>query len=107
MTAKRVVLTAQARAEVRRATARYRNEGGPALARRWADAVENAVRHISAHPATGSTRYAAPLKLREIRFWPVRGFPYLVFYIEREQQVDVSRILHAERDIPASMGALE
>ncbi len=107
MTVKRVVLTAQARAEVRQATAWYRNEGGPTLARRWVAAVESAVRHIGAHPASGSARYAAPLKLREIRFWPIRGFPYLIFYIERDQQVDVSRVLHAERDIPAWMGALE
>ncbi|MCY3505287.1 MAG: type II toxin-antitoxin system RelE/ParE family toxin, partial [Chloroflexi bacterium] len=30
----------------------------------------------------------------------VTGFPYMVFYVEREADVDVWRVLHAARDIP-------
>lgn len=104
---KPVVWSELARRDTDDAAYWYASEGGLALGERFLAAVEAAIVHIGGHPQSGSTRYAAPLKLREIRFWPVRGFPYLVFYIEREQQVDVSRILHAERDIPASMGALE
>jgi toxin ParE1/3/4 len=29
------------------------------------------------------------------------GYPYLVFYLDRESEVDVWRILGAKRDIPA------
>nr|MEA2799523.1 toxin ParE1/3/4 [Phenylobacterium sp.] len=30
-----------------------------------------------------------------------RRYPYLIFYVERDSHVDVWRLLHAERDIPA------
>ena len=30
-----------------------------------------------------------------------RGFPYLVFYVERGADIDVWRVLHGARDIPA------
>lgn len=100
MTAKRVVLTAQARHEVRQATAWYRKEGGAALAQRWVAALENAVRHIGTHPEAGPTRYAVELKLDGLRYWPVNGFPYLVFYVEHARQIDVGRVLHEKRDIP-------
>lgn len=32
-----------------------------------------------------------------------RAFPYLVFHMPREDHVDVWRVLHGERDIPAWM----
>ena len=35
--------------------------------------------------------------------WNVARDPYLVFYLERETHIDVWRVLHAERDIPAWM----
>ncbi len=105
MTAKRVVLTAQARREVRLSTAWYKQEGGVPLARRWVGAVEAALRHIGAHPQAGFTRHAIELKLDGLRCWPINGFPYLVFYVEQEQQIEVGRVLHAQRDIPAWMGA--
>ena len=37
------------------------------------------------------------------RFWPLGRYPYLVFYIERDEQIDVWRVLHEKRDIPAWM----
>jgi toxin ParE1/3/4 len=36
-----------------------------------------------------------------LRFWPLKRYPYFVFYLERETHIDVWRVLHAERDIPA------
>jgi toxin ParE1/3/4 len=56
---------------------------------------------MSRHPATGSLRYAHELDLPELRFWPLKRFPYLVFYVDHANHVDVWRILHGERDIPA------
>ena len=46
-------------------------------------------------------RYAAELNIPGLRFWPLTRFPYLVFYVEREDQLDVLLVLHAKRDIPA------
>ncbi|MCK9490177.1 MAG: type II toxin-antitoxin system RelE/ParE family toxin [Xanthomonadales bacterium] len=105
MPGKRVVMTAQARQDIRLATAWYRQQGGSTLALRWVDAVTAALHHISLHPKTGSTRHAIELKLDGLRHWPVSRFPHLVFYLEGEQQIHVGRVLHGERDIPAWLRA--
>lgn len=100
MIVKRVVLTARARQEVRQAAAWYRSESGAVLALRWAASVETSLKHIGAHPHSGFTRYAVPLKLDALRCWPINGFPYLVFYVEHDDHVDVGRVLHMKRDVP-------
>ena len=38
-----------------------------------------------------------------LRSWPVKPYPYLVFYMMARRQVDVWRVLHLRRDIPAWM----
>lgn len=67
------------------------------------DAVEQAFTHTGRHPGAGSPRYAHELNLPGLRCWPLKRYPYLVFYIERHDHVDVWRILHGQRDIPAWM----
>ena len=56
---------------------------------------------LAQHPTIGSPRYAFELRLEGLRAWPLRKYPYLVFYVEREDHLDVWRVLHAQRDIPA------
>ncbi len=63
-------------------------------------ALEAAFSHISAHPASGATRYAHELEIDGVRSWPLRGYPFLLFYIEREHHIDLWRVLHGHRDIP-------
>ncbi len=41
------------------------------------------------------------LDLPGLRCWPVKRYPYLVFYVERDDHIDVWRVLHGQRDIPA------
>jgi toxin ParE1/3/4 len=65
------------------------------------DAVEQAFAHLSRHPGTGSPRYAHELNLPGLRFWRLTRFPHLVFYVERDDHVDVWRVLHGERDMAA------
>ena len=101
MTAKPAVLRPAAVLDVEDATAYYVQEGGSALAMRWIDALESALRHISSRPATGSPRYATVLDLPGLRFWAVTRFPYLIFYLEREDHIDVWRVLHGQKNIPA------
>ena len=64
--------------------------------------LETAYRHIGDYPQTGSLRYAYELALDGLRFWPLGGYPYLVFYVERDDHIDVWRVLQERRDIPAS-----
>jgi toxin ParE1/3/4 len=45
--------------------------------------------------------YAAEIGVTGLRFWPLNKFPYLVSYVEREDHVDVLKLLHTQRDIPA------
>lgn len=49
----------------------------------------------------GSPRYALELRITGLRHLPLRGFPYLVFYIEHEQYVEIARVLHGNMDIPS------
>ena len=43
------------------------------------------------------------LNLPGLRSWPLTHYPYLVFYLERADHVDVWRVLHGQRDIPGSL----
>lgn len=58
---------------------------------------------IGRHPASGSRRYAHELNLPGLRFRPLSRYPHLVFYLERADRIDVWRVLHGQRDIPAWM----
>ena len=100
MKAKPVVPREQAHWDVENAIAHYLAEGAKTAALGFIAAVEDAYRHIGRHPATGSPRYAHELNLPGLRSWPVTRYPYLVFYVERSDHVDVWRVLHGQRDIP-------
>jgi toxin ParE1/3/4 len=82
----------------------YLGEGGVTAALDFVEALEKAYAHIGRHPATGSPRYAHELNLPGLRSWPLTRFPYLIFYFEHDDHVDVWRVLHGKRDIPAWMG---
>lgn len=103
MKTKPVVPREQARQDVEDAVAHYLAKGAEAAALGLIDALEKAYSHISRHPATGSPRYAHELNLPGLRSWPLTRYPYLVFYVEHSGHVDVWRVLHGRRDIPAWM----
>jgi toxin ParE1/3/4 len=105
--AKSVVPREQARQDVEDAVAHHLAEDAEAAALGFIDALERAYAHIGRHPATGSPRYAHELNLAGLRFWPLTRYSYLVFYVERSDHVDVWRVLHSQRDIPAWMQDLE
>lgn len=107
MTVKPVVLRLLAERDVDEAINYFVSEGSPQSARGFIDAMEYAVAHIARHAATGSLRYAHELSLPGLRFRPLQRYPYLVFYIERDSHVDVWRVLHGSRDIPAWMQQLD
>ena len=54
---------------------------------------------ISAHPDSGSPRYANLLDLPGLRHRKLGRYAYLVFYVERDTYIDVWQILHARMDI--------
>jgi len=99
--AKAVVLRQRAADDIDAIVAHYDGEGGSVLAGRFIDSVEQATRHLGRHPQTGSLRYSYELDIPGLRSWPLRTFPYLVFYVDAADHVDVWRMLHSARDIPA------
>lgn len=101
MSGKRVVRRQRAARDIEEAADYYFERGGEPLELRFIDALGAAIRYIAVHPATGSPRYAVELNLPGLRFWPVKRFPFLVFYTERADHIDVSRVLHGARDLPA------
>lgn len=100
MSPKPVIPREQARRDVEAAVDFYVREAGERTALRFIDALERTYRAISRSPGAGSPRYGHELGLPSVRSRPTGRFPYLIFYVEREDHVDVWRVLHAHRDIP-------
>lgn len=107
MTIKPVILRVLAEQDIEQASFRYQSEGGEALTLDFIEEAEQAFRRIGRNPAIGSPRYAFELGLEGLRAWPLRRFPYLIFYIEQPNALDVWRVLHGQRDIPAWMQSPE
>lgn len=76
------------------------------MALRFLDAIEASFRMIQQHPEIGSPRYARTPRLAGLRKWAIRGFEKnLIFYPETGSTIDVIRVLHSARDIPAALDA--
>jgi toxin ParE1/3/4 len=100
---KPVIPRGQVRRDVDEALTYYLNEGAASAALGMIDALEKAYAHIARHPATGSPRNAHELNLPHLRVWSLKRYPYLVFYMEQPDHIDVWRLLHEHRDIPMSL----
>lgn len=105
MKTKAVIPREQAAHDIEEALDYYLEAAGDVVAGAFVDALEQALNHVGLHPASGSLRYAHELDLSELRFWRVRDYPYLLFYVEREDHIDLWRVLHGERDLPVWMRA--
>ncbi len=103
MSVKPVIPRVLANRDVDQAIDHYLDEGGERVGLGFIDALERAYRHIARHPASGSPRYAQELDLPGLRVWPLKRYPHLVFYVERDDHIDVWRVLHSQRDLPAWM----
>jgi len=103
--AKPVIPRELAKRDVDEAIAYYLKEGAEQAALGFVVALGKAYRDIGLHPAAGSTRYAHELDLPGLRVWPLARYPHLVFYVDRPEHIDVWRVLHGQRDIPAWMQA--
>jgi toxin ParE1/3/4 len=101
VTAKPVVPRAQARSDVDLAVDHYAQKASADLAFDFIDALERSYALIAETPGAGSPRWSHELALPGLRTIQLKGFPWLVFYLEFESHVGVWRVLHAKRDIPA------
>jgi toxin ParE1/3/4 len=102
MTAKPVIPTRLAKQDVENELTHYLvGEGSQQAALGFIAEIEQAFMRLAKHPNIGSPRYAYELGIPGLRSWPLDRYPHLIFYIEREDHVEVWRVLNGVRDIPA------
>lgn len=89
--------------DLERACDHYLTVAGADLALDFLQKFESTLELISQFPATGSPRYGFEPELAGVRFWPMKKFPYLIFYIETEHQIDVWRVIHGSMDVSAEL----
>ena len=99
----RVVRSAAATADIHEAAVYHLDEAGVDTALQFIDDVEEAVRQVADWPGTGATRFAELLGVPGLRSLAMRRFPYIIFYVEHDDLIDVWRVLHARPDIPATL----
>jgi toxin ParE1/3/4 len=95
-----------ARKDAEQAVDYYLAQASETAASGFVDALEQAYRHISRQPASGSPRHAHELDLPGLRSWPLTRYPYLVFYFENRDHIDVWRVLQAQRDLPSWLAVI-
>ena len=103
MNSKAVVLRERTLHDIDGAVEHYLAEAERAIALDFINALEDACRRIGERPASGSPRYAHELDIPGLRVLSAGKFPYLIFYVEGDTDIDVWRVLHGARDIPAWM----
>lgn len=74
-------------------------QGGWAAKEAFLRAFDDAVGRIAAFPQSGSPQHEFVLGVDGLRTWRVRGFHYLVLYIDRDEFVDLWRVLDGRRDL--------
>ncbi|MGB4347552.1 MAG: type II toxin-antitoxin system RelE/ParE family toxin [Burkholderiaceae bacterium] len=100
---KRIVLRELARLDIDEAIAFYLADHAVFAAMGFVEVLEKAYEHLRLHPRSGSPRFAHELNLPGLRSWSLNRYPYVIFYMEQPDYVDVWRILHGSRDIPSWM----
>ncbi|MGB0723707.1 MAG: type II toxin-antitoxin system RelE/ParE family toxin [Gammaproteobacteria bacterium] len=79
-----------------------RAEASPTVSRQFLEALDKTTNRLREHPHLGSHRtFTSPL-LRHIRMIPISDFSrHLLFYLSDQDCIDVIRVVHGARDLPA------
>lgn len=101
---KPATLRPQARRDRREEVRYYRNEAGSKAAVRLVAATNAALDQIELEPGIGSPVLGKILGIPRLRTWRVKRFPLLWFYFERDDHLDVVRLLGERQDIAAILG---
>jgi toxin ParE1/3/4 len=100
-------LRAQAKADLSDVSFHYALEGGERLGRACLNLALDALDLLATQPAMGSLRWAQPAEQPPLRAWRVKRFPVLWFYFEREDHLDVVRLLGERQDIAAMLAGTQ
>lgn len=78
----------------------------PKSAHRFLIEARNAFEELARMPGLGGVWEDAPRRIKEMRVWPIPGFEnYLIFYRQTSDGIEVVRVLHGARDLPALFGS--
>ena len=89
MSTKQVIPRGLAHADIVEALDHYLEKAGEAVALKFIDALEQVYGRIARHPASGSSRYAHALNLQGLKVWPLKRYPHLVIYMERDNHIEI------------------
>jgi toxin ParE1/3/4 len=96
----KLLIQAEAEADILRQVERYAEQGLPHIARRCHTAILAAIDAALAMPDAGPPRPTANPALTGLRAWPVKGFDaYWIYYLAGPERLTVIRVLHGKRDI--------
>jgi toxin ParE1/3/4 len=96
---KPAIARAQALADIDSATSGYEINGGRSVAVQFSHAMQAAFTKVRQTPGAGSPRWSQLLGIPNLRSTRLKKFPWLVFYIEQSDHLDIWRVLHAHSDI--------
>lgn len=100
----RIARRPRARRDVLEA-AQYIAKENIAAALRFADAVRQTEELLAETPGIGAPGNFARPELAGMRSHSVQGFrKYLIFYIAGDSGIEIVRVLHGARDLPALFG---
>jgi toxin ParE1/3/4 len=100
---KSAVLRQRAEDDIENAFVHYLDQAGNRVATQYIEAIDIAIHHLEQFPKTGSPRYGELFNTPGLRSWLLNRFPYTLFYIERDDHLDVIRLLHQHSDIPEQL----
>ena len=98
---KRLVLRPRAEADLLANVRWYVDRGGLELGGRVFDAAQASLATVQAQPGFGSAAIGQRCGLPSLRAWRVKGFPLRWFYFDRDDRIDVVRLLADRQDVAA------
>jgi toxin ParE1/3/4 len=90
-----------AEADLMGAVRQYGSEAGPLLAKHVFDAAMASLKPMERMPAIGSPRLGQLCDIPGLRAWRIEGLPMQWLYFERDDHLDVVRLLGDRQDIVA------
>jgi toxin ParE1/3/4 len=97
--AKKIIITPKASQDLDDCFA-YISQDNPEIALQFFDSTRLTIAQIARMPGIGSIFVTDNERLQGLRKWSVKDFrKYLIFYIDRDEVIEIVRILYATRDI--------
>jgi toxin ParE1/3/4 len=78
--------------------AHYRKVAGQPTAEKLVAELKRALRHIERNPSSGSPILGQILEVVGLRTWRIEDFPLSFWYFERNDHVDIARLVGQRQD---------